>query len=205
MIRPKNESETHFLLKEIGKYILFGWGYFVIGTEVGSMHSADMKNTKNIIDVVGIKKMRKKKKGYGYVEYYDIKGIESKASLADYKNGFCAAPAYTYIIAPIGTIPLNLIPDKIGFIEVDLENFSMKRNDSTIPGMIGVELVKKAKKRIDKRFKDEQSYRQWCKDQIYSIAYRCSQELLYWRNVIEFSGKNNSKKKKKRSKKILRR
>ena len=188
--RPKNETETHFLLKEISKYILWGWGYNKLGTEVGGMWDNDIskifhkggKSRKDIIDAVGIKKIHVK----GKKSYYDVKGIEAKASLSDFKNGFCAAPAMTYIIAPVNVIPVEQIPDKIGFIEVDLDNFQLKKDSQKIPDMKGIFLVRRAKKRIDSRFKSEESYRKWCGETLERVAYRCGSELLFWRNYIEF-------------------
>jgi hypothetical protein len=193
MKQPQNETETHFMLKEIAKYILWGWGYSRLGTEVGNMYSLDdigrnpKRDMKHIIDAVGIRKIGKFIKGVGTQYYYDVKGIEAKASLSDFKNGFCAAPAYTYIIAPKGIIPVELIPDKIGFIEVVFEEFSIKRGSNKIEDMTGVYLTLRAKNRIDGRFANETQYREWCRDILENIAYRCSQELLFWRNVIEFT------------------
>ena len=188
--RPKNESETHFLLKEISKYILFGWGYNKIGTEVGGMWDNDIsklfhkeeKNSKNIIDCVGLKKVSEGRGKY----HYDMNGIEAKASLSDYKNGFCCAPAFSYIICPVNTIPLDILPDTIGCIEVDLDIFELKKYSQKISDMKGVSLVMKARKRIDSRFKSEEKYRKWCADSLERIAYRSSSELLFWRNFIEF-------------------
>jgi hypothetical protein len=189
--RPQNETETHFLLKEISKYILFGWGYNKIGTEVGSMYSYDNrekgKDFKNIIDVAGVKKCKKKIPNSRYYDYfYDVKGIEAKASLSDFKNGFCCGCAYTYIIAPINIIPIKLLPKHIGFIEVDFDNFSLNKKSQKIPDMTGVKLVKRAKKKMDSRFKTEESYRKWCQEILESVAYRSTSELLFWRNYIEF-------------------
>jgi len=181
--RPKNESETHFLLKEISKYILFGWGYKIIGTEVANMWDLDIgKKRKEVIDAVGLKKVSE---GRGKF-HYDMKGIEAKASLSDYKNGFCCGCAYTYIISTINTIPIELLPKDIGLIEVDLDIFELKKYSQKISDMKGVSLVKKARKRIDSRFKSEEKYRKWCLDSLERIAYRSSSELLFWRNYIEF-------------------
>ena len=183
--RPKNETETHFLLKEISKYILFGWGYKMLATEVAGMWDLDIgKKRKEIIDCVGIKKVHVAPRKF----HYDVKGIEAKASLSDFNNGFCAGCAYTYVIAPINTIPINLLPEKIGFIEVDLNIFELKKYSQKISDMKGVSLVKKVKKRIDSRFKSEEAYRKWCADSLERVAYRSNSELLFWRNYIEFSG-----------------
>lgn len=189
--RPKNETETHFLLKEIAKYILFGWGYNKIGTEVNGMYSYDFrekgKDYKSIIDVVGVKKCKKKKSDSRYYEYYyDVRGIEAKASLSDYKNGFCCATANTYIISPINTIPLELLPDKIGLIEVDFDNFSLPKNSQKISDMTGIRVSRRAKRRLDSRFKTEEAYKKWCAEVLESVAYRSTSELLFWRNYIEF-------------------
>lgn len=181
--RPKNESETHFLLKEISKYILFGWGYKMIGTEVANMWDLDIgKKRKEVIDCVGIKKVRIAPRKY----HYDIKGIEAKASLSDYKNGFCCASAYTYIITIVNTIPIELLPKDIGLIEVDLDIFELKKYSQKISDIKGVSLVRKARKRIDSRFKSEEKYRKFCADCLERVAYRSSSELLFWRNFIEF-------------------
>lgn len=182
--RPKNETETHFLLKEISKYILLGWGYNKIGTEVHGMWDLDIsKKRKKIIDCVGLKKIHIAPRKY----HWDMKGIEAKASLSDFKNGFCCAPAMSYVIASINTIPISLIPKDIGFIEVDFNIFKLKKYSQKIPDMKGIELVRRAKKRIDSRFKSEEAYRKWCQDSLERVAYRCGSELLFWRNYIKFS------------------
>ena len=188
--RPKNETEAHFLLKEISKYILWGWGFNKLGTEVGGMWDIDIskifykpksKNRKDIIDCVGIKKVRQGRGKY----YYDARGIEAKASLNDFKNGFCGAIANTYIISSINTIPISELPSQIGLIEVDLDNFQLKKYSQKISDMKGISLVRKAKKRLDSRFKDEEAYRKWCEGLLERVAYRCGSELLFWRNYIE--------------------
>lgn len=190
MNRPKNETETHFMLKEISKYILWAWGYNRVATEVHNMYSYDLnqlnKNFKTIIDTVGIKKCSRFVLGQGTHYYFDIRGIEAKASLSDFKNGFCAAPALTYVIAPKNIIPIELIPEKIGLIEVDFDEFSLKKFSNKVDEIKGVNVAVRAKRRIDKRFKDKEAYKKWCAEMLETVAYRCSQELLFWRNVIEF-------------------
>ena len=141
------------------------------------------KKKKEIIDAVGIKKVHIASRKY----QWDMKGIEAKASLSDFKNGFCCASTFSYIICPINTIPIELIPKDIGCITVDIDNFKLKKWSQKISDMQGVELVKKAKKRIDSRFKSEEGYRKWCEKCLEGIAYRSSLELLFWRNYIEFS------------------
>ena len=192
---PQNETETHFLLKEIAKYILWWWGYTKIATEVHNMYAFDIsgqlrakkKGMKNTIDTVGIKRCSKFIPHEGYRYWHDIRGIEAKASLSDFKNGFCAAPALTYIIAPIGVIPVELIPEKIGLIEVDFNKFSLKKDSNKVSEIKGVRFTLRAKRRLDSRFKDKEMYQKWCTEMLETVAYRCSQELLFWRNAIEFT------------------
>lgn len=114
------------------------------------MYSHDSKgNSKNTIDVVGVKKITPFVKGIGHLpSYYDVKGIEAKASLADYKNGFCQASMYSYVITPINTIPIELIPDKIGFIEVDFNNFYIKKKLTKYTRYKWCKFNKKSKKEI---------------------------------------------------------
>lgn len=195
MIQPKNETETHFLLKEISKYILWSWGYNRIATEVHNMYDLDIskqwrtknKGLKSIIDTVGIKKCHKFIPYEGHQHWYDVRGIEAKASLSDFKNGFCAAPAHTYIISPKGIIPVDLVPDKIGLIEVDFNIFELKKSTNKVESIKGIEVVKKSKRRIDRRFSDVEHYKKWCLEMLDTVSYRCSHELLFWRNCIEFT------------------
>ena len=75
-----------------------------------------------------------------------------------------SAPAYTYIIAPLGVIPVNELPKHIGLIEVDLDNFSMRKYINKLDSFTGVKITKKVRKHIDERFETEDIYRQWCAD-----------------------------------------
>lgn len=194
--QPKNESETHFFLKELGKYILFSMGYTRLATEVDSMWSLDggrdkKMNMKGTIDVAGIKKVSKfiPNSGFTYKHRWVLCGIEAKASLSDFKNGFCIAPALTYIIAPKGIIPYKEIPPKIGLIEVDISNASVKKMVNKIDAFTGIEIPIRAKNRLDSRFKTKEDYQNFCSQILESIAYRATSELLFWRNVIPLEGK----------------
>ena len=139
MEQPKNESETHFFLKELSKYILFSMGYTKLATEVDYMWSMDFGRTpkgsmKGIIDAVGIKKVSKfiPNSDYSYIHRWVLCGIEAKASLSDFRNGFCVAPSLTYVIAPSGIIPHEEIPPKIGLIEVDIPDVKVNKQFNDI-------------------------------------------------------------------------
>jgi len=151
----RNESKEHYELKQIAKYILYSKGYNCIATEVQfskySRYLGDFKTfnhhavEKNIIDVVGVRGNLMNSRN-NTMDDYKVMGIESKASLGDFQNGFCCQCEYTYVIAPKGIIPLDKVPDKIGLIEVDLENYTIK---STSKGFefTGVETVKQCTSR----------------------------------------------------------
>lgn len=180
---PKNETKEHYELKQIAKYILFSRGYKNIATEVYGCQGKDNFDIKgcydkDIIDVVGIKTT-----AWYNAEIPDFKimGIEAKASLSDFKNGFCTGCDLTYVIAPKGIIPIKLLPKGIGLIEVDLENYKI------IPDYQGIEFknilfTKRASKRICNRFKNEQpydKYADWRLNLFRQISYRSTVENLY--------------------------
>jgi hypothetical protein len=128
--RPLNESETHYELKQIAKYILWTLGYKYIATEVlvgcdyKFFKENELKTKGGIIDAFGLKEVSNS-------ELVSM-GIESKATLSDYKNGFNVVPDYNYIIAPKGIIPKELIPKEIGLIEVDLKNYEITNKEKGV-------------------------------------------------------------------------
>jgi len=85
-------------------------------------------------------------------------GIEAKASYSDYLNGFCCQCEYTYIIAPIGIIPIEKLPPKIGIIEIDLKNYSIKQNRPGKFEFKGIETVKQCASRRKKMYKRNDIY-----------------------------------------------
>lgn len=189
--KPGNESAEHYELKQIAKYILKNKGYNIIGEEIEigiGKYLNDYKqfNNKKLhksrIDVVGL---NLKGTFYSYVPYrkkdiekgkdiiykeplFKSMGIEAKVSLSDFKNGFNTKCEKTYIIAPKGVIPLELIPKNIGLIEVDLNNYSIKDEQGRFI-FEGINEVIKARINLDPRFKlrdkpiDNKEYQHFCK------------------------------------------
>lgn len=211
-MRPLNESEIHFELKQIAKYILKNKGYSIIGEEVRVSTSTYLSNypyfeknsiTKNLIDIVGLKlkgtfhfsKVFRKNKYKITEPTFECFGIESKASLQDFKNGFCCTPEKVCIIAPKGIISVDLVPDFIGLIEVDLQNYEVKFNKRGVFEFKGIQEVKKPKKRLDDKFVNKMKhscnrfYQNWCKDILRYIAYRQTNIDLYKNNQIEIKGR----------------
>lgn len=167
--RPMNETDEHFFCKNVGQVYLFHrCNCRFISTEVHGCWHTDShipgysenqwKRDKSIIDVVGMTRKN------------EVFGIEAKASLSDYHNGFCACMPYTYIICPKDVIPVSEIPKDIGLIYVDIPKFHIVGYDE----MHGVTLVKRPRKRIDSR---------WLRDGKFDDAY-FEQYLNKWYDEI---------------------
>jgi hypothetical protein len=182
--RKLNETAEHYELKQVAKYILWSRGYTIIGTEVSGFYDAHLRNDgfpegcahKNTIDTVGIRAQ-----GWeaGSVRSIGIYGIEAKASLSDYKNGFCTVCPYTSIIAPLGVIPADIIPNKIGLIEVDIANYSINFRSNGEMESEGIYYTIPAKQRMAPRFQSKEHRKLWAFNQFKRIAYRCSHENLF--------------------------
>jgi hypothetical protein len=199
----KNESKEHYELKQIAKYILYHKGYNCIATEVQfSKYCTYLKNynwfkpkasSKNIIDVIGVKggllNIRK-----NTVDDYKVLGIESKASYADFLNGFCCQCEYTYIIAPLGIIPVDKIPDKIGLIEVDLENYSIDIRRGKFE-FTGIYTTKQCSSRKKDLYSRTDTFRVDTFNILKKIAYRSTINDIFKNNEIEVRGCKNTKSK----------
>jgi hypothetical protein len=189
----KNETKAHYELKQIAKYILHSRGYKQIATEVciGMDITQYLKNynfkpsalRKNIIDTIGLKtnNISLRKPNYSKIK---VMGIEAKASLSDYKNGFCTNCEYLYIITPKGIIPKEKIPKNIGLIEVDLDNYKIKQGRSGFE-FTGIETVIQAKSRKKELYKGEQTFSVKMFNVLRSIAYRSTVNDLFKNNEIE--------------------
>jgi hypothetical protein len=118
------------------------------------------------------------------VDNYKVMGIESKASYQDFLNGFCCQCEYTYIITPIGIIPIDKIPSKIGLIEVDLDSYTIKniRRGFEFKGIITTKQCQSRKKDLYKR---DDIYRVDTFNILRKIAYRNTVNDLFKKNEIE--------------------
>lgn len=147
--RPLNETEEHFFCKNVGAiYLYHKHNCRYIGTEIPRCYHNDnyikgysesrmyFDRDKRIIDVLGMTRK------------FQVYGVEAKASVSDFNNGFCAPSTHTYIICPKDRIPKSLIPKNIGLIYVDIPNFHIIGYDD----MRGIEVIKPARKRIDARW-----------------------------------------------------
>ena len=120
-------------------------------------------------------------------------GIEAKVSLADFKNGFCTRCERTYIIAPKGIIPFELLPAKIGLIEVNLDDYKIIYNNKDNKFEFGgINEVVKARSYMDEYFgknkvksKDNKKYQQWCKQVMKMIGNRYTIDNLFKKYEID--------------------
>lgn len=124
--------------------------------------------------------------GWAYSDVYQIRGIEAKATYADFKNGFCVMPEYSYIIAPIGLIPVRELPSKVGLLELNIEEYSKN---------VGIEdwgkyltVTKKPKKKYDSFFMDKDNpkkfrydvHAKYCRELLFDVAQENTEELVFW-------------------------
>lgn len=155
---PRNESAEHFLIKQVAVvYLKFTRGCRYVGEEVVLYRDIPEEKGKVIADVVGVHR-----KLIGYNKYaHTIMCAEVKVSVSDFKNGFSMGGDLNYVFAPKDVIPLDLLPTRVGLIEVDLGKLNY-----TLDGCIqGVYIKKKAS-----RFPNCNDYQ----DVIANIAYSYS-------------------------------
>lgn len=181
---PKNETKEHFICKSLAKLLLYDLHQCrYIATEVELMHNQQCN--KHIIDAVGI--TRHKDKVYGY---------EAKASLSDYKNGFCTHCPYTYIICPKDVIPIELIPKDIGLVYLDIDEVGFISHGAKRE-IYGYKVIKKARKRkntlaFGKYYKNYEDMSIWTNYIFDEICSRNSIESVFKTNIIPKYSKKKS-------------
>ena len=172
--RKMNESETHYALKQIAKYICWNRRYNIIGEEVFCFSTNSLGN-KNVADVIGIKMPRI----YGKLDKIKIDTIciEARQSKQDYYNGFVSSCDLNYIITQKGLLTPDEILPGVGLIEVDFDKLNLhERRDSKCKILDGVETVINAKRNKNVDF---------CRiDMLRHVAYRNTAEELFIRHGI---------------------
>ena len=187
LVAPHNLNETpeHYELKQIAKVLLWDKGYRHIATEVGGFFNNEITLPrkcfhKNTIDVVGADT-------YGWNNGTPSKirlmGFEAKASLSDFRNGYCTACEFTYIIAPKGIVPIAELVEGVGLVEVDLANYQIGRHNGI--WYEGVKTAVEAKSRLAGRFNSKEERQAWAIAQFRRIAYRSSSENVWSNSRIE--------------------
>lgn len=186
--RPMNETEEHFFCKSVGQVYLFHrCNCRYIGTEIHGCwhldeHIPGYSNSqfygsrdKTIIDCLGITRKD------------EVFGIEAKATLSDYHNGFCACMPYTYIICPKDVIPKSEIPKDIGLIYVDIPKFHIVGYDE----IYGVDLVKIPRRRIDARWLTNGKNGKFDEDRFNNALNKWYDEMCYRNTLHNVFNRNN--------------
>ena len=114
-------------------------------------------------------------------------GIESKASYQDFLNGFCCQCEYTYVIAPVGVIPVERLPGKIGLIEVDLEKYKIKNKLNKFD-FKEITTVKQCSSRKKEMYKRDDIFRVDTFNVLRKIAYRNTVNDIFKKNEIRIEG-----------------
>jgi len=121
------------------------------------------------------------------VDKYKVMGIEAKVSYSDFLNGFCCQCEYTYIIAPIGIIPIEKLPPKIGLIEVNLTDYKI-RLGSKFEMIKGITTVKQCASRRKDIYKRNDIYLVDTFNILRKIAYRNTVNDIFKKNEIKIEG-----------------
>lgn len=175
-----NESQKHYILKQLSRIIAFNLGY-KIGAEEVELSSVNDFGRKYKADYIGLKYIHKWNKGK-YED--DIKSIciEAKQSKSDYKNGFVSSCDINYIIAPKGLLTKEDMLKGVGLIEVDFDNLKIDFKHMEIKQ--GMEIVKRASKTENNNsFRDKTLL-----NKVYllrQVAYRNTVETMFIRHGLK--------------------
>ena len=121
------------------------------------------------------------------MDNYKVMGIEAKASYSDFLNGFCCQCEYTYVIAPVGVIPVDKLPKGIGLIEIDLSNYKIRlKNKFEFPE--GINTIKQCSSRKKEMYKRDDIYLVDTFNVLRKIAYRNTVNDLFKKNEIVIDG-----------------
>ena len=114
-------------------------------------------------------------------------GIEAKASYSDFLNGFCTQCEYTYVIAPVGVIPVDKLPAKIGLIQCDISNYIIKNKFNKFE-FKGITTTKQCSSRKKEMYKRDDIYRVDTFNVLRKIAYRNTVNDIFKKNEIMIEG-----------------
>jgi len=121
------------------------------------------------------------------LDKYKVMGMEAKASYSDFLNGFCTQCEYTYVIAPVGVIPIDKLPPKIGLIEVNLTDYKI-RLGSKFEMIKGITTVKQCASRRKEIYKRNDIYLIDTFNVLRKIAYRSTVNDIFKKSEIKIEG-----------------
>lgn len=152
---PKNESQEHFILKNVAMaYLRLHFGCTIAAMEVPGMHIggsiSDDKEAKLIADSVGIRInhqwlpiLEREENGSPYKRIETVYCIEAKVSRGDFKSGYCIGGDLNYVIVPNGLVKKEEVYKGVGLIEVDMEKLEFTNGWD----LIGLKISKRATNR----------------------------------------------------------
>lgn len=124
---------------------------------------------------------------WGYI--YQTRGIEAKASYSDFRNGFSMAADYTYIIAPLGVVPVNELPKEVGLLEFDFDMYEKGELWGDSRWEKCLKITKQTKKRYDSCFYEDRikrkgfmfdKHKNFCEELLFRISQQNTHESVYW-------------------------
>lgn len=133
---------------------------------------------------LGYPKGLHKKLNNAYKDEWQIRSVESKATISDYRNGYSMSADFAYLIAPMGVIPKEELPKKVGLLEFDFDKYHETRNweDALV-------VTKKPRKEYDsmfhvgldkkKGFKDD-LHSEFCEELLFTIGQQNTEEATFW-------------------------
>lgn len=147
-LKPQNETDTHYMLKQIAAYYLHSQGYNRVAFEISvgeNRHCDQRYRRKMITDVLGVTGITNREN----LITMATRSVEAKASLSDFRNGYCMNADYNLVIAPKGIVPIKELLPECGLIEVDFDKVKIHAGGGYKTRIEGIETVKKPK-RMDK-------------------------------------------------------
>lgn len=169
-----------------------GWGGSLVWINTRQLRG-DLKASKealieicyeNACEALKLPKDAYKKLKSPYKEEFLLATVEAKWSYEDFKNGFSVSGDHSYLIAPVGVIPLEEIPAKVGLLEFDFDCFHETKDWEK-----ALKVTKKPKKEYDSLFLNEptnkksfnvEKHEQFCRELIYAIAQESTEESVFW-------------------------
>ena len=92
-----------------------------------------------------------------------------------------------YIIAPVGIIPVDKLPAKIGLIEVNIGNYTIKNKFNKFE-FKGINTVKQCSSRRKEIYKRDDIFRIDTFNVLRRIAYRNTVNDIFKKNEIKIEG-----------------
>lgn len=178
---PKNESQEHFLLKQVAAaWLKIERGCQVVGTEIarlsGLANGSSVGKVRTLADAAGVRISSRYVRGRGTVRSYAVHCVEVKVSRKDLRNGYCSGGDFNYVMAPVGVLTAEDIPAGIGWLEVDVSK--LRWHSGQQDHLYGIMRRRDAVK-AEESGRAYGSREAWATSIIQYIAHRLSNDAIY--------------------------